>query len=108
MAVYVSDTLTCRRCHDLEIRWIEAVWIKIVTKSKKVLKGGFYWPTNSNAQYFNHINERIDRAYNTNIPDVVILGDFNFNILRDNNNKMKELIQSLQHETIDMPANAFH
>ena len=93
MVVYVRDTLTCRRRPDLEIRGLEAVWVEIKSKSKKVLIGGFYRPPNSNAQYFNHINESIDRAYNTNIPDVIILGDFNFNMFHGNNNKMKELIQ---------------
>ena len=93
VVVYVRDTLTCRRRPDLEIRGLEADWVEIKTKSKKVLIGGFYRPQNSNAQYFNHINESIDRAYNTNIPDVIILGDFNFNMFHGNNNKMKELIQ---------------
>ena len=93
VVVYVRDTLICRRRPDLEIRGLEAVWVEIQTKSKKVLIGGFYRPPNSNTQYFNHINESIDRAYNTHIADVIILGDFNYNMLQDNNNKMKELIQ---------------
>ena len=37
VAVYVRDTLTCRRRPDLEIRGLEAVWVEIKTKSKKVL-----------------------------------------------------------------------
>ena len=57
MAVYVRDTLKCRRRPDLDIGGLEAVWIEIKTKSKKVLIGIFYRPPNSNAQYFNHINE---------------------------------------------------
>ena len=94
MVVYVRDTLICRRRPDFEIRGLEAVWVEIQRKSKKVLIGGFYRPPNSNTQYFNHINESIDRAYNTHIADVIILGDFNYNMLQDNNNKMKELIQA--------------
>ena len=93
VVVYVRDTLTCRRRPDLEIRGLEAVWIEIKTNSKKVLKGGFHRLPNSNIQYFNHINESRDRAYNTNIADVIILGNFNSNMLHNNNNKMKELIQ---------------
>ena len=93
MVVYVRDTLICRRRPDLEIRGLEAVWVEIQTKSKKVLKGGFYRSPNSNTQYFNHTNKSIDRAYNTHFADVIILGDFNNNMLQDNNNKMKELIQ---------------
>ena len=43
--------------------------------------------------FFNKINESIDRAYSTNIVDILITGDFNFNMLSNENNKMEELIQ---------------
>ena len=33
------------------------------------------------------------RAYDINIVDILITGDFNFNIFSNKNNKMKELIQ---------------
>ena len=34
------------------------------------------------------------RAHSTNIPHIVISGDFNFNVHSNNNNKMKDLIQN--------------
>ena len=55
--------------------------------------GGFYRPPNSNAAYFELISESIDRAYNTNIIDIFILGDFNYNLAMVNVNKMTDLIQ---------------
>ena len=47
--------------------------------------GGFYRPPNSNVDYFNLIKESIDRACNTNIIDIIITGDFNFDISKPQN-----------------------
>ena len=68
--IYACDTLSCKRRKDIEINGLEAVWIEVTIKSKKVLVGGIYRPPNSNSDYFNLILESIDRAHacNTNIP----------------------------------------
>ena len=85
-------TITCKRRLDLEIRWLEAVWIEILMNSREVLLGGFYRPPNSGADYVDLITESIDNAYNSNIIDVIILGDFNYNMASDSN-KMSDLIR---------------
>ena len=36
--------------------------------------------------------ESIDRAYNTNICDIIITGDFNYNMLFNNKNKISDLL----------------
>ena len=90
--VYVRDSFSCRRRHDLEIRGLESVWVEILVKSKKILIRGFYRPPNSNNEYFNLISESVDRAHNTNVADIIITGDFNIN-MKPNNNKMAELIK---------------
>ena len=86
--IYVRDTLTCKRRTDLELENLEAVWIEIVVKSKKILIGGFYRAPNSTADYFTLLDESIDRAHNTNMPDLIATGDFNMH--SNNNNKMKD------------------
>ncbi|MCG7867795.1 MAG: reverse transcriptase family protein, partial [Candidatus Thiodiazotropha taylori] len=43
--------------------------------------------------YFNLISESIDRAHNTNINDIIIVGDFNYNMLSNENNRVKDLMQ---------------
>ncbi|MCG7864732.1 MAG: endonuclease/exonuclease/phosphatase family protein [Candidatus Thiodiazotropha taylori] len=91
--IYVRDSFMCKRRSDLELQGLEAVWIEIRVKSRNILIGGFYRPPNSNTGYFELINESIDRAYNTSILDVIILGDFNFNMSLNNKNKMTELLQ---------------
>ena len=68
--------------------------------------GGGYRPSNSHAGYFNYINESIDRAYNTNIQDIIILGDFNINMLNGNNKKIKDVMQEYNMEQlINEPTN---
>ena len=93
VVVYVRDSFFCKRRSDLELQGLEAVWVEIRVKSRNILIGGFYRPPNSNTGYFELINESIDRAYNTNIVDIIILGDFNFNMSVNNKNKMTELLQ---------------
>ncbi|MCG8046087.1 MAG: reverse transcriptase family protein, partial [Candidatus Thiodiazotropha taylori] len=100
----MRNTLSCKRRKDLEINGLEAVWIEIVIRSKKVLIGGIYRPPNSNNDYFNLLLESIDRAHSTNTQDIVITGDFNFNMLADSNNKMKDLLQQFSlTQLIDEP-----
>ena len=57
--------------------------------------GGFYRPPNSSTDYFNLIKESIDRACNTNTIDIIITGDFNFDISKPQNK-----ISELTHEFI--------
>ena len=101
--VYVRDTFSCKRRTDLELRGLEAVWIEIRVKSRKMLIGGFYRPPNSNTAYFDLITESVDRAYDTNITDIYILGDFNYNLSSNNRNKVTELIQTYNlHQLINV------
>ena len=99
--IYVRQSLVCKlRRTDLEINNLEAVWLKICVRSKEIWIGGFYRPPNSTADYFTILSESIDRAYNTNIPDIVIAGNFNFNMRTNGNNKIKDLIQNYNLEQL--------
>ena len=63
-----KDTLICKRRTDPQIQNLEALWIEIVV----ILIGGFYRAPNSSADYYTLLNETIDRAHNTDIPDISI------------------------------------
>ena len=91
--IYARDTLLCPRRRDIEIIGLEAVWVEVTIQSKKFLIGGMYRPPGSTSAYFNLILESIDRAFNTNIPDIIITGDFNYNMLPNNKNKINDLLQ---------------
>ena len=89
---YVRETITCKRRHDLEINALEAVWLELSVKSTKVLVAGIYRPPNSNSAYMDLIKESVDRAYNANIVDIIIAGDFNLNMALNSDNKITELV----------------
>ena len=105
--IYARDTLLCRRRKDIEITGLEAVWLEVTIKSKKVLVGGIYRPPNSNSDYFNLILESIDRASNTNIPDIVVTGDFIFNMF-SSKNKITDLLQQFNLQQLITKLNATH
>ena len=85
-----TGPLTCKRRADLEIHGLEAVWLELQVQSKQILVGGFYRPPNIGAEYFNLVVESIDRAHNTNITNLIILGDFNYNMMTNDNNKVRD------------------
>ena len=65
-----------RRRNDIEIQNLECVWIEITTHNKKVLVGTFYRPPNSPNDTMAHIENSVGLAVDTNIQDILILGDF--------------------------------
>ena len=79
--IYVKESLFYRRRKDLEIRGIETIWIEIITKHKHILFGSFYRPPSSDLMYYSGIEDSIHLAVDTGINDIIITGDFNFNML---------------------------
>ena len=57
-------------------------WIEITTHNKKVLIGTFYRPPNSPNDTMAHIENSVGLAVDTNNQDILILGDFNLDILK--------------------------
>ena len=80
--LYVKDTIVYKRRLDLEPNRLECLWIEIkLSNSRKVLYGVFYRPPNSNAMYTSLIEDSIALAVDTNITDIIIMGDFNLNTM---------------------------
>ena len=92
VVLYVRDTILCKRRANLEIHRLVAVWVELQIKRKRILVGGFYKPPNSNSDYFDLLKESVDRACSTDIPDIIITGDFNCNMAQCTPNKMNDLI----------------
>ena len=83
---------------------LEAIWVQVIHDNKTLLIAGFYRPPNSNNNYWSLIEESFDRAYNTNIDNVIILGDFNINMDQIHDNKLSRLISSYNsHQLISEP-----
>ena len=79
--IYVKEGIHYKRRNDLEIRGIENIWIEIANNHKSILFGLFYRPPNSNNNYFSNIEDSITLAVDTNIREIIVMGDFNYNLL---------------------------
>ena len=51
-----------------------------LTSSKHLLMGTFYQPPNSDFTVLNNIENAIDLARDTDIPEIIILVDFNLHM----------------------------
>ena len=94
VAIYVRDDLHGHIRNDLSIIGLEAIWVETKCHGQTLLVGGFYRPPSANNTYFSLIEESFDRAYNTNIDNIIIAGDFNSDFMNVNHSKMKNLIAS--------------
>lgn len=90
--IYIKDCIHYRRRNDLEPRGIECIWVQLTLNNKHVLFGLFYRPPNSDALYYSSIEDSIHLAVDTGISDIIITGDFNFNMF---NNQTSRKIQAL-------------
>ena len=87
ICVYTKDNVFSRRRNDLELPNIECIWIEITVHHRKFLLGTFYRPPNSPAQTLSSIEDSIGLAFDSNINDVFITGDFNLDTLKNTSNQ---------------------
>ena len=97
ITVYVKNDIPSKRRNDLELMSIECLWLEINIRNRKILVGTFYRPPNSTPQVLTDIENSIGLAVDTGISDIVILGDFNLNIL--NLQSKKKLVISVNYIT---------
>ena len=103
--VYVKNGIFYKRREDLEIRGLECLWIEVINPRRRILFGLFYRAPNSDANYYNNIEDSVSLSVDTGIKDIVITGDFNLNYL---NNTSRRKIDSLcmqfsLHQSISQP-----
>ncbi|KAK3083103.1 hypothetical protein FSP39_014041 [Pinctada imbricata] len=89
VTVYVRENLVCKRRTDLEVKGLENVWIEADIKHETFLIGTFYRPPNSTATTWDQIQNSISAANDTNVTNILVLGDFNENQFSLNPTKMK-------------------
>ena len=94
--LYVKNTLSYIRRHDLEPNRLECIWIQITSSNKRnILYGVFYRPPNSDSAYYSLNEDSIGLAMDSDISDVIITGDFNLNII---NQQQYRKVESLCNE----------
>ncbi|MCG8033229.1 MAG: hypothetical protein JAZ03_13755 [Candidatus Thiodiazotropha taylori] len=107
IAVYVKTGIPCKRRDDLELINIECMWLEVNIRNRKILVGTFYRPPNSTPLVLNEIENSIGLAVDTGITDIIVLGDFNLNILNtQSERKISDLCQQYNlNQLINEPTN---
>ena len=78
--------------NDLEVLGVECVWVEFkISKNHPVLIGTFNRSPDSLNYTFDLIEHSIDLAVDTGINAIVVLGDFNEDQLKPQNNKMSNI-----------------
>ena len=81
------------------------IWIEVVNKHKHILFGVFYRPPNANSNYYSSIKDYLHLAVDTGKNDIIVTGDFNFNLLSSQTSrKIASLCSQFAfNESIDHP-----
>ena len=95
--VYVKRDIPCKRRIDLEIINVEYIWIEISLRNKNVLIGPIV---------LSDIENSIGLASDTGIAEIVVMGDFNLNMLHQHiQTKIKNICQTFNFtQIINEPA----
>ena len=82
--VYVRNGINAKRRKDLEINEISCIWLEISqNKGKPFLIGNMYRPPDLRIEYSGKFEEFIENASEEG-KEIILLGDFNKNLLEDN------------------------
>lgn len=104
VAIYVRTGLQSTQRSDLIHGDIEALCIEVTIKHHKILICGIYRPPNSGNNYFDLIENTFDNLSSSPLKDLIILGDFNCDMLSSSPNKMKNIALSYNlKQLIDEP-----
>ena len=109
ICVFAKKELYSRRRNDLEMADVECIWLEIHNRNRKVLIGTFYRPPNSTPATLTSIENSIGLAFDTDIENILITGDFNLDMLKQTSKRkvndicqqfnLKQLINEPTHYT---------
>lgn len=105
--IYIKEGIFYKRRKDLEPRNIECIWLEIANCNRRLLFGLFYRPPSSDAEYITYTENSIALAIDTNISDIIVTGDFNFDLLNERTSRKIESIctQYTLFQVINQPTN---
>ena len=83
ICVYVRENIYSCRPNDIELQNIECVLVEMMVHNRKQLLGTFYRPPNSPNAVMTSIEDSIGLAFDANIQNILITGDFNLDLLKD-------------------------
>ena len=101
--IYINDSLTVKRLDHLEKFGTEAVWLEIKFKKGKPIKVGFvYRNPREHIDWNDRFSSMMDAA-SLDATEIILLGDFNTNLLQSNNNWLKRFATYRLTQIVDRP-----
>ena len=94
VALYIANHLAFIERNDLSTPGLEILWSEIHTNHKKILVGVLYRPPNMLVDYWNLFCSNLEKVFQCDLP-VILLGDFNVNVLCEQSTNFKFMIQRL-------------
>ena len=79
------------------------MWIELSNSQKHLFFGFFYRPPSADSVYYSSIEDSLNLAVDTGIQDIIVTGDFNFNLFNQQTLRKKESLcnQFAYHQCID-------
>jgi exonuclease III len=89
--VYTSQDICVKPRYDLNFASGEIIWYEVIIPNFKILICTVYRPPGSVAAFWENFEYSIEQAMNYT-SNIIINGDLNVDLLRENNNKLLEII----------------
>lgn len=83
VAIYLRSGLFSHKRMNLFHNDLEALCIEVTSKHHKFLISGYYRPPNTGIEYWDLIEQSFENLANSTIKDIIILGDFNCNMMNN-------------------------
>ena len=83
LIIYIKNNICYKHRPDLESDNLENIWVEIRSLKNEYLIGLFYRPPNASVHFWDNFDNTIEKASEENLG-LVILGDFNHDILKTN------------------------
>lgn len=92
IVIYIDNNTAFLRRKEFEVDDIEVIWLEIKPSySKSILLCLIYRPPNAKADWISSFHNMLNLPYSS-CHDIVIIGDFNFNMLVGGNNAWKNTV----------------
>ena len=103
LLAYVSESITFKRLHHIENHGVESIWIEITLKKNTPILIGFcYRNPTERTDWINKFDSMIETAL-LESKEIILLGDFNIDLLKTNN-QWTQMINSYNlHQLIQSP-----
>jgi hypothetical protein len=94
VAIFCRENHIIKHRPDLDTLNLEIVWAELNLKGRQVLVAAAYRPPNSNTEYWDLLEENLEQAKSSGIPNIFLLGDLNCDMSIPNN-KLERLLSNL-------------